>query len=380
VNLAGVALESVQRGAWLMDRAIAQPRDFALRLEVLADFPRAVRHWTPVHAYHATTHTTARVALLTPGALEPGTTAIVELVTDTPLAARYGDHVVLRDQSLDRTLGGGRLVTDLQPATRRRRSSGRLARIDAFAASSDVADAFARLLAVGPFERTAFQDSVALSDSATAALIDASDVIEVDGCLVPTTLWTQWQDAIVTFTRAHLDAHPAAPGVRANEYRLDSPARFRMALFSALVANKRLAITAGAFHPPGHAQRLDLDDQRLLDRVTPLLDAEQPPSAGDLAKILRLPLARLESDLRRLVAHRAIVQVADKRYYLPHRLAPLARCAAELGARGPFSAREFRDAAGVGRNVAIDVLEYFDRRGYTRRSGDVRTVVGMSPI
>jgi len=38
--------------------------------------------------------------------------------------------------------------------------------------------------------------------------------------------------------------------------------------------------------------------------------------------------------------------------------------------------RQFRDASGVGRNVVIEVLEHFDAKGFTRRAGDTRRVVG----
>jgi selenocysteine-specific elongation factor len=33
-------------------------------------------------------------------------------------------------------------------------------------------------------------------------------------------------------------------------------------------------------------------------------------------------------------------------------------------------AAAFRDRIGIGRKVAIQILEFFDRVGYTRRSGD----------
>ena len=43
-----------------------------------------------------------------------------------------------------------------------------------------------------------------------------------------------------------------------------------------------------------------------------------------------------------------------------------------INARAPFTVRQFRDASGVGRNVVIEVLEYFDSRGFTQRIGDTR--------
>ena len=52
------------------------------------------------------------------------------------------------------------------------------------------------------------------------------------------------------------------------------------------------------------------------------------------------------------------------------RLAAIARqVAAQHG--GDVLAAQFRDAAGLGRKRAIQILEYFDRVGLTRRVGDV---------
>ena len=47
---------------------------------------------------------------------------------------------------------------------------------------------------------------------------------------------------------------------------------------------------------------------------------------------------------------------------------------AGAGAKNEFTAAEFRDRLGVGRNVAIRILEYFDRQGLTARHGDMRRV------
>lgn len=41
-----------------------------------------------------------------------------------------------------------------------------------------------------------------------------------------------------------------------------------------------------------------------------------------------------------------------------------------------FTAGSFRDAAGLSRNVTIEVLEYFDLLGFTHRDGDTRIIIG----
>jgi selenocysteine-specific elongation factor len=39
---------------------------------------------------------------------------------------------------------------------------------------------------------------------------------------------------------------------------------------------------------------------------------------------------------------------------------------------GGFSVIQFRDESGIGRNLCIEILEYFDRVGFTRRDGNTR--------
>ena len=41
---------------------------------------------------------------------------------------------------------------------------------------------------------------------------------------------------------------------------------------------------------------------------------------------------------------------------------------------GRFTAAEYKNRAGVGRNFAIELLEYFDRSGFTERLSDRRRV------
>jgi selenocysteine-specific elongation factor len=74
--------------------------------------------------------------------------------------------------------------------------------------------------------------------------------------------------------------------------------------------------------------------------------------------------------------------VSESRALLPAQVARFAALARELAERTPdgFSARELRDASGSGRNLVIEVLEYFDARGFTRRFGEVRRIVGPAPL
>jgi selenocysteine-specific elongation factor len=49
-----------------------------------------------------------------------------------------------------------------------------------------------------------------------------------------------------------------------------------------------------------------------------------------------------------------------------------------LAGGGGFTAGAFRNLSGIGRNLTIEVLEYFDRAGVTSRGGEGRRTIRSS--
>ena len=104
------------------------------------------------------------------------------------------------------------------------------------------------------------------------------------------------------------------------------------------------------------------------------LKAKQSPSSGDIAKELKKPQPGLEKQMRELVKLGKLIEIATHRFYLPETLQLIEKDIVELAQQGPFSVAQFRDFTGVSRNIAIEILEYFDRRGFTRRQDNTRTI------
>ena len=73
-----------------------------------------------------------------------------------------------------------------------------------------------------------------------------------------------------------------------------------------------------------------------------------------------------------------MVQIARNRFFPPATLMSLvdvARACAAEAVDGRFDAKSFRDRSGLGRNLSIQVLEFFDRTGITRFAHERRTMV-----
>lgn len=374
LNLAGVEQSDVRRGQWLTSATDEASAEFSLSLNVLDDYPRSIRHWLPVHVYFATSHTTGHVALLSAERVAPGEEALVELVTAEKLLLRRGDRIVLRDQGLDRTLGGGRVVS-VQPAGGRRRADDRLARLSADRAS-DPSVSLAAHLDVGAVDLAAFRRNWGLDEAATSALLAAADCREVEGHAVRGETWKAWKAALQQDIERRHREDTALQGLKLSELPVEPPPRFHPALLTELVTEGALVAKAGRFQPTAHEAALSPGEQQWWDRVGPLLDQPQPPSLGDMAKQFRLGVGDLAKRLHPLVTKKLMVRISDTRYYLPEHLERLAMLAERLAEEAPFTVRQYRDAAEIGRNVAIEVLEHFDRVGFTRRDADVRRVIG----
>ena len=88
-----------------------------------------------------------------------------------------------------------------------------------------------------------------------------------------------------------------------------------------------------------------------------------------------MPLKETESFFARVAGMGLVVRIARNRYFPPPTLRALAMIGEKLAAEGCFTATAFRDRSGIGRNLVIQVLEFFDRARFTLREGDHRRIL-----
>ena len=102
---------------------------------------------------------------------------------------------------------------------------------------------------------------------------------------------------------------------------------------------------------------------------------------GDLVDLTGIPRPELSAFLNSIVKKGELAKISSTRYYLKPKLEELIDIARNLGRTGPFDVRSFRDQASIGRNAAVDVLEYLDSLGYTKRMGTNRVMTNKeSPM
>ena len=446
LNLAGRDIESgaIARGDWIVDRALHAPSDrIDARLRVLADEPRALRHWTPVHAHLAAAHSTARVAVLGAGSIAPGDSGRVQIVLDQPIHALAGDRIVIRDQSATRTMGGGAVIDPFSPKRGRARPA-RLAWLDAIelrgpgsgaeddsgpgadrgaepgaatgagsvsgpragpdsgpravsgarsdsgpGAESDSGRAVARAIAttgtgvdIGWIRR-----AFGVTEPELERLVGAAGAVQApddgaDRCF-SVSHWSGLQDEILAFLETFHRERPRLHGANANDIRLGIARRVGQGVvehaLAALLQQGRIARRGVTVRLPGHRVTLGANDERVWPRVERILDPARgsPPSLRQASEQLKIDEPELGALLKRATNAGLVLPVTRTRYVplgAVRALAVHAESLAGVSEEGRFTAAEYKNHAGIGRNFAIELLEFFDRSGLTERLGDRRRI------
>lgn len=388
LNLTGARLsrEAIHRGDWVLAPELHGPTTrLDVRLRLLPGEARALRHRSPIHCHLGAASVTGRV-LLAPDSspIPPGGSAVARIVLDAPIGALSGDRFILRDATASRTLGGGRVI-DGEGGKRGAWLPARRAEIEALAEPEDGA-ALDALLAVedAGLDLARFARVRNLARAALDGLLAVRAVRLVDAgerrLAFPAARVAALEAILIALFDARHAAEPDNPGLSVEEVATDRPVVDRpllRAVLDGLVRGGALARRGALFHRPGHEARLGSADAALYAEIRGVLDAagsDQPR-----LHLLAETLGREPEALRPLldkVGRIGWLRRVSKSYYLPPTLLADLACLAERVAgehpEGLLTVGRFREAAGIGRNMTMPVLEHFDAVGFTARIEDGR--------
>lgn len=377
--LAGIHREEIARGQWLVDSEVVSVTErLDVKLRLWPGEKNALRSGARVHVHLGAEALTASVAHLDRELLLPGEEGLLQLVCDRAIGAWHRDRVVLRDASASRTLAGGIVLDPAAPA-RYRRTAQRLAQLQALALE-DPASRITALLAASPH-------GIALADyqrrQAGAALPWCDSGLRLGDWLLDKGQAEGMMAGIVQVLESYHRAHPLDAGLELQRLRRLACPRCDPAAFRALIqlmSERGKVGMQGAFvHHPDHALRLSAREKVVSEALLPSLRAAgfQGAWIRDLVKNSRHEEAIVRATLSSMARAGQAHPVVKDLYYAPETIDELVAIALRLAEaveeRG-VRAAQFRDAIGLGRHRAIQILEYFDRIGVLRRVGDLHRV------
>src|SRR3569833_1379528 len=369
LNITGVEKSAVKRGDWLADPRVLSPTTrIDVRIEVQPDSTTVSKSWAPVHFHHGAAHATAHVV--------PLGNPYAQFVFDAPICALPGDRFIFRDASAPHTIGGG-VVLDPFAHSRKRRA---VERIRYLGALERISDSLSPLLAESPH---GIKESDLVRHTGRVLEYVPPDAISVDGTrernVILKSVWHGLRESAIAALREFHTASPDEPGPDIGRLRRISLPHLPHDLWRTLVADlaRDGAIVRSApwIHLPGHSVALSANETALAAKLAPLIEAGRfnPPWVRDLAGTIKAPEDEVRQVLWMLVTQGALYQVVNDLFYDRKCVDELATMVTTLAQdHGTVEAGQYRDAVGLGRKRAIQILEFFDRVGHTRRLRDTR--------
>ncbi len=398
LNLTGIDKDAIKHGDWLADPLAMTPSTrIDVELQLSAHAGVLLRNRSPLHVHLGTLHQVALVTLLEGNTLSPGNRSRVQLQFETPVCAIPGDRFIVRNAQANMTIGGGHVLDPVAPA-RKRRTPERHAWLDAIEHMLNGAGISALLQAAAPggvrqsmLVQLSGLPSIALQLPEDAQSI-ATGSQEQDTFVM---LSAQWQSlrtlAVTALTESHA-RFPDEQGVdSARLRRMTLPAldsALWLAVVDSLTGDATILRSGSWLHLPQHKITLSDDEQALALQLLPTLVAAgfDPPWVRELAQTHKIPEESVRQLLRKLLRQGLVYQIERDLFYHHERVRELATLLAsvaaeqrpEHGSAGTtgVNAARWRDATGLGRKRAIQILEFFDRIGYTRRIRDVHVLRG----
>jgi selenocysteine-specific elongation factor len=382
LNLAGIERTGLAPGDWLADpRALVPSTRIDARLRPFAHGGNLSGR-AHLHIHLGTAHRVARLVPLDGDPPKAGEGARVQMVFDAPICAAPGDAFIVRDPQALHTIGGGVVIDPCAPQ-RRRRSPERLAHLDSLERLA-AGDGAAPLVCNSP-QGIGMRELVRLCGRSEEqiALPPGTRIIDLksDRFVILESHWLALAERALETLRAFHAQQPEEPGIdRGRLRRMTQPqldeAAWRV-LIDELVERQAVKRTALWLHLPEHRITLSPRDTELALQLHAAIAAGRfdPPWVRDLASAVRAPEDEVRGVLGKCARQGTVFQVVHDLFYHRDRMRELAGMLQRLALEHDgVEAARFRDAIGVGRKRAIQILEFFDRVGYTRRSRNARVL------
>ncbi|ORM70779.1 selenocysteine-specific translation elongation factor [Pantoea rwandensis] len=364
LNIVGdVEKAQISRGDWLL----AQPQPSgAQRLIVALRLLQPLKNPSqPVHIHHAASHVTGRLNLIAG--------ELAELVLNEPLWLAESDRLIIRDSNAQLTLGGGRVVL-LNSKKRGKRHPDYLAWLQQLAAAETDESSLQAHLTHQPVDMGELAWARQLNDEALHALVGKVAPVRLGSALMAAEQAAAWQLRLLEALTAFHQQHPEVPGIGRDRLRRvalpHQPPEQVIALIDQLLSQGHLQHQHGWLHLPDFEPRFNPQEEALWQQVGPLF-SDQPLWVRDIAVKTQHDEETLRSLLLTAARLGHITAIVRDRYYRSDQIQIFADLIRQRAANGgSTSAADFRNQLGTGRKIAVQILEFFDRSGFTRRRGN----------
>ena len=401
LQISGIEKKDISRGDWLSACAkIPSTNRINVRLEISRHLGFTVKHLCPIKLFIGAKLISAKLYLLERkkdgNFLKAANSVFAQIIINGQISCCSGDRFIIRDDSELVTLGGGSVI-------------------DPFAEYSpkfDDDDEREYLLALEmptilqKLERLVFDQNrlVNLSKFEVAQNLreqDLDDLLSAKSLKDKATTFQngnqtyilsgeQWklsQLSVLALMRKWHEQNPSSSGLEIDQILAEASPIIDEVIFPNLIQD--LIDTDSLSHRDGKigvkgieplASEIDLVNWEMIKEAIARYH-QQIPTLANIKDELSLDSSILQLALEKAVKDRRAFKIGQSRFLLPNTLIFYAdKIKTFSREKSSFSVVEVKNLLSLGRNSCIDLLEYFDLIGFTKRVGAERIIIDEQAI
>ena len=387
MNLTGPERASIERGQVICHEKLSLTSDrFDAFLEVRPAAAKGIKNHQRLRIHMGAAERLAKIILLGgKEKLDAKESGYCQITLNEPLLVMRGDHFVARDETAQRTLGGG-IIIHPRASRHRKNETELLSRLETLHRGNlaQVVETFLAEDAAFALPIESIYQFINVREEEARAKIEGLDTLRAlnaEGDTLYTTeeKWNQLREQMLRLLKAFHSTHPLVPGMDMEELRGKlrwelSPKVFR-AVIELFMGEKLISREENLLRLATHRVQLGGQEKLLMDKIKQILGAQPlaPPDLKELEKQAGVSRQRLTEVMRLLERDGSVVRVTTDMYFLASSIEQLrATLKKYLTEKGEMTAASFRDLINSSRKYTIPLLEYFDRDGLTIRIGDIR--------
>jgi len=381
LNLLGVEKEIIERGNVLATPNILEPTITVIGwLKILADSPVSLKKRSPVKFHLGTKETMAKVNLILKEELKPKEEGLAIFHLAEPIVANPYDPFIIRNFSLNITVGGGYLLLNYNPF--RKFTEDTIAILEKLKSENESA----RLLG---FINLSIPKGIKIEDlqlftgidkekikRIIEELIREKKIIEIKDSYYPLEKFEELKNNILKIIETYHQKFPYRKGMKESELKKRLTYLNEELIIKALtdLINERKIKKEGNFLSLFSFQiKLSEKEEDYLKMIEKefLKREYTPPDFLEIKELLKIDEKILKKLFTILLENEILVKIDDI-YFHQQTMEKTYEILKSNFLKKPITVSEFRQILKTTRKYALPLLHYFDNKGITERKGDIR--------
>ena len=392
INLAGIKKSDVNRGDVLAaPGSLENSLMVDAAVEMFDDTTRTLLDGSRVHFYCGSSESLAKVVLMDREFLDKGSHGYAQLRLETPVAVKKGDRFIIRFYSPVESIGGG-VILDACPAKHKRNDKSVIADMKIRETGS-----LKDILAVEAKE--AGQNLITLKTAAvrlSSLLADVTKAAEelekegvlhriqaFDGAYIHRDYIERVKETAENILKAYHDENPLSVGMDREEFRSRLIRTLRIgesktaeAMISMLADDGKLKISEVSVALADFDVKYTPEHLKMREEIIGTYKSAgyEMPKTEDVTAAFNDGVSA--GHIIEALCAEGILARISYQYCLDREKYDDAACIvkSKIASKGEITLAEFRDAIGVSRKFAVEILEHFDKVKLTKKVGDSRVL------